>query len=210
LLEIEGRTMLARVVERVKRARRVEEVTVATTDTPADDAIASECERLEVRVFRGSERDVLARYAGAAATFDAGPIIRITSDCPLIDPGLIDEVVSALGDADFAANTLDRTFPQGLDVEVATREALDRAAREAADPYEREHVFPYVYGHPERFRLVSVRGESDWSSLRWTVDEPADLEFVRAVYARLGDPADWRDVLALLEREPELAALNRR
>ena len=91
---------------------------------------------------------------------------------------------------------------------MATRAVLDQAAREAAEPYEREHVFPFVYGHPERFRLVSVTAEGDWSCLRWTVDEAADLEFVRAVYERLGDPPGWRDVIALLEREPDLAAIN--
>jgi spore coat polysaccharide biosynthesis protein SpsF len=207
---IEGQTMLARVVTRARQASQVDEVTVATTDLPADDAIVSECDRLETRVFRGSENDVLTRYAEAAAAFEAGPVVRITSDCPLIDPSLIDDVVSALGDADFAANTLERTYPQGLDVEIATRETLDRAAREAADPYEREHVFPYVYLHSDHFRLVSVTGEHDWSHLRWTVDHITDLEFVRAVYARLGDSFDWHDVVALLEREPAIASINRR
>lgn len=208
LLDIGGRTMLARVVGRARQARCVDEVVVATTDAPADDAVVAECERLGVRAFRGSEQDVLSRFAGAAAAFGAGPVVRITGDCPLIDPGVLDEVVRALGGADFAANTLERTFPQGLDVEVASREALDRTAREAVEPFEREHVFPYVYRHPERFQLVSVTCAGDWSSQRWTVDEAADLEFVRAVYARLGDPPTWRDVLALLEREPELAAIN--
>jgi spore coat polysaccharide biosynthesis protein SpsF len=187
----------------------VDEVVVATTDAPADDALVKECEQLGVRVFRGSEHDVLSRYTEAAAVFDAGPIIRITSDCPLIDPELVDGVVDALQSADFAANTLDRTYPQGLDVEVASREALERTAREAVEPSDREHVFPYVYRHPERFQLVSVTGDRDLSSLRWTVDEARDLEFVRAVYARLGEPSSWRDVLALLEREPELADINR-
>ena len=201
--------MLAHVVGRVQRAQRVDEVAVATTDVPDDDAVVSECEQLGVRVFRGSEFDVLSRFAGAAAAFGAGTIVRITSDCPLIDPEVIDEVVCALGSADFAANTLERTYPQGLDVEVVSREALDRTAREAVEPYDREHVFPYVYRHPERFEFVSVTCEDDWSGLRWTVDEAADLEFVRAVHARLGDPSSWRDVLALVEREPELAEINR-
>jgi spore coat polysaccharide biosynthesis protein SpsF len=209
LLDIDGQTMLARVVARVQRAQRVDEVVVATTNAPADDAVVSECEQLGVRVFRGSEHDVLSRFAGAAAAFGAGPIVRITSDCPLIDPEVIDEVVYALGSADFAANTLQRTYPQGLDVEVASREALDRTAREAVKPFDREHVFPYVYRHPERFALVSVTSDRDWSSLRWTVDEAEDLEFVRAVHARLGDPSSWRDVLGLVEREPELAEINR-
>jgi spore coat polysaccharide biosynthesis protein SpsF len=201
--------MLARVTTRVRRATRIDDVVVATTVLPADDAIVAECKRLDLRVFRGSEQDVLSRYSGAAEAFAAGPIVRITSDCPLIDPTVIDEVVVALGDADFAANTLRRTFPQGLDVEVAAREALDRAATEATEAYDREHVFPYVYDHPERFQLVSVTTDRDWSGLRWTVDRPADLEFVRAIYARLGDPSDWRDVLALLEREPDVTAINR-
>jgi spore coat polysaccharide biosynthesis protein SpsF len=208
LLEIDGKSMLARVVARARRAKLVDEVAVATTRELADDSIVAECAKLDVRVYRGSELDVLSRYAEAAAAFGAGPILRITSDCPLIDPVVIDEVIAALDDADFAANTLERTYPRGLDVEVATREALDRTARDAADPYEREHVFPYVYRHPERFRLVSVMAEADWSSLRWTVDVAEDLDFVRAVYARLGDPQSWRDVLALLEREPQLSAIN--
>jgi len=206
LLDIEGQTMLARVVGRCRRARSLDEVVVATTVEPADDAIVAECERLGARVFRGSERDVLSRYAGAAAAFDADPVVRITSDCPLIDPEVIDDVVGALDEADFAANTIARTYPHGLDVEVASRATLERLDREANDAYDREHVFPYVYRHPETFALVSVTCGEDWSHLRWTVDEQADIDLVRGVYARLGDPASWRDVVALEESRSDLKA----
>jgi spore coat polysaccharide biosynthesis protein SpsF len=212
LQEIGGKTMLARVVERVRRAKQIDEVSVATTDRPADDAILEECKRLGVKVSRGDQDDVLDRYYRAAQLAKAEAVVRITSDCPLIDPEVIDKTVSAFLEAkpDYASNALERTYPRGLDTEVMSFTALSRAWQEARKPHEREHVTPYIYEHPDKFKLLPVTGPGDFSSYRWTVDTEEDLEFVRAVYARFKDNPEFsgRDVLDLLEREPELQAIN--
>lgn len=213
LRDLGGATVLARVVRRVRRARRLDAVVVATTERSADDPLVAECEGLGVDVFRGSEDDVLARFCGAARAAGAEVVVRITADCPLIDPGVIDQVVAAFVAAapDYASNTLVRTFPRGLDVEVMTRASLERAAREATEAYQRVHVTPYLYQHPELFRLLPVTGEVDASHLRWTVDTAEDLALVRALYARLDndDAFDWRRALRVVEDAPELADLNR-
>jgi spore coat polysaccharide biosynthesis protein SpsF len=213
LRDIGGQSMLARVVRRVEQARHVDQVLVATSSAPADDAVVAECERLGVASFRGSEQDVLDRYYQAALYGGAQVVVRITSDCPLIEPQLIDEVVAAFRAAqpDYASNTLHRTYPRGLDTEVFSLGALARAWAEAAEPYQRTHVTPYFYQHPELFALLSVRQARDDSHQRWTVDTAEDLAFVRHIYERLGsgDEFGWQEVLDLLGREPELLALNR-
>ena len=213
LEDIAGRSMLARVCRRVGRATTVDELLVATTVAPADRAVADECERLGVACFRGSEDDVLDRYRQAAQHHGAGVIVRVTADCPLIDPGVIDTVVHSFRATrpDYASNTLRRTWPRGLDCEVMSVEALDRADHEATEPYQRAHVTPYIHQHPERFRLHAVTCDEDLGALRWTVDTPEDLEFIRAVYDRLaGDERlCWRDVSRVLGAEPRVAELNR-
>lgn len=214
VLEMIGNmTMLAHVVQRVQRAKSLSQVLVATTILQADDAIVVECERLGISVFRGEEQDVLDRYHQAAQLHKADVVVRITSDCPLVDPGVVDQVINSFLDArpDYASNTLERTYPRGLDTEVMTMTALDRAWREAQEPYQRVHVTPYFYQNPNRFRLLSITAEADYSRYRWTVDTPEDLAFVRMVYTRLGndDAITWRAVLTLLECEPGLAELNR-
>jgi spore coat polysaccharide biosynthesis protein SpsF len=209
---LEGETVLARVVNRLRRARLINEVLVATTERAADDAIVKECRRCAVRVSRGDPDDVLDRYFRAAQLAKAEIVVRITSDCPLIDPEITDKTIAAFVEArpDYASNVLQRTYPRGLDTEVMSFAALGRAWQAARTPYEREHVTPYICEHPAEFKLVSVTGDADYSSHRWTVDTPNDLEFVRAVYARLKDNATflWRDVLDLLDREPALMELN--
>lgn len=213
LQEIEGRTMLARVVRRAVRARLVDEVVVATSTADADDPIATECRDLRVACFRGNEEDVLDRYYHAAVTHRAEVIVRITSDCPLIDPEVTDRVIRAFLEMqpDYASNTLHRTYPRGLDTEVTTLAALERAWRDAAEPYQRIHVTPYLYQHPQHFILLPVIGSEDLSAGRWCVDTPEDLEFLRAIYSRLGpnDTFSWRDVCRLLDAEPHLAEINR-
>ena len=212
LLDLGGRTMLARVVRRTGRAALVDEVVVATSTAAADEPIIEQCRRLSVACFRGNEQDVLDRYYRAAAARAAEAVVRVTSDCPLIDPDLIDRVVGAFLDErpDYAANILQRTWPRGLDTEVMSVSTLNRAWREASEPYQRTHVTPYVYQHPEQFRLLSVTHHEDLSDGRWTVDSQADLDFVRAVYRRMDDDAFSRhDVCRLLSEEPFLADLNR-
>ncbi len=214
LAPICGRPMLLHVVERAAAARRVDEVAVATSSAPDDDAIAELCREHGIACVRGSEQDVLDRYHRAAQALDAGVIVRITGDCPLIDPQVIDRAIEARGacDADYAANVLLYTYPNGLDVEVFRRDALERAWREARLPAEREHVTPYIRTG-EDFERVCVRSDLPrrWWGQRWTVDEPADLRFARAVFERLWragqPPFGHRAVIELLEREPSVAAL---
>jgi spore coat polysaccharide biosynthesis protein SpsF len=221
LKDLEGETMLARVVERLSRSRLINEVVIATTDRAGDDAIVEECRRCSVPVFRGDEDDVLDRYFRAAQLAKAEVVVRITSDCPLIDPGVTDKTIAAFlnpGNAsqwrtmpDYASNVVVRTYPRGLDTEVMTAQALERCWHAANQPYERTHVTPYIYEHPGEFKILSVTGEADFSRHRWTVDTPEDLKFVRAIYARFKGRDDFRepDILALLEHEPELMELNR-
>jgi spore coat polysaccharide biosynthesis protein SpsF len=213
LKDIQGETMLARVLNRVRRARLLDELLVATTDRFADDVIVKECQHWSVPVFRGDEEDVLDRYFRAAQLVKAEIVVRITSDCPLIDPEIIDKTIAAFLDArpDYASNTLVRTYPRGLDTEVMTHDVLGRAWQEARTPYQRVHVTPYIYERPAEFRILPVTGSADHSSLRWTVDAQEDLEFVRAIYSRFGDNDAflWRDILDVLGREPQLIKLNR-
>ena len=213
LQDLEGETMLARVVNRLRRARLINELLVATTDRPADDAIVKECHRLEVPVSRGDQNDVLDRYFRASQLAKAEIVVRITSDCPLIDPEITDKTIGAFLKArpDYASNVLVRTYPRGLDTEVMSVAALGRAWQAARKSYEREHVTPYIYEHPAEFKLLSVTEDEDRSGYRWTLDTAEDLAFVRAIYIRLKDKAmfGWRDVLELLDREPALIELNR-
>lgn len=214
LMDVGGRSMLARVVRRTRRAATLDRTIVATTGDPADDAVCRECERLGTEVFRGSPDDVLDRTLRAADACGATAIVRITADCPLVDPGVIDRVVAAFRrvGVDYASNTLERTYPRGLDCEVVARSALEQAGREAREPYQRAHVTPFIYQHPERFSLLPVKAERDASRHRWTVDTAEDLELVRALYRRLGERDDfgWQEALAVVEREPALAALNQK
>lgn len=211
LADLAGTTMLERVVERVARAETIDGVVVATTIEAADDPIVDVLADRAVTVVRGSHHDVLDRYHDALLATEADVVVRVTSDCPLIDPHLIDDVVRALGpDADYASNTLEpRTYPRGLDVEVVAAEALERAWSEDQDPALREHVTPYIYRNPERFVLRRVHGDADHSGHRWTVDTAEDLALVRRIYDLLGDdPFTWRDVLALIEANPTWSELN--
>lgn len=212
LADLGGRPMLARVLERLGRARSLDAIVVATSTEPGDDPVAELGRELGVPVFRGSEEDVLDRYAGAAGHFDADAVVRITADCPLIDPELVDRVVERFREsgADYASNTLERTYPQGLDVEVFSREALERAAREARETWERAHVTPFIYRHPELFSLTGIRHEADASRHRWTVDTPEDLDFVRAMYENTTSfgAVGFSELLDFLRRRPEFARIN--
>lgn len=212
LMKLGSTSVLSRVVCRARRARLVDEVVVATTTETGDDSIVEECKRQRVTVTRGREDDVLDRYYEAARQVQASTIVRITADCPLIDATLIDDVALAFQrqSPDYASNTLVRTYPRGLDTEVLSFEALERAWRDAKQPWERAHVTPFLYRHPEIFRLVSVRSDHDYSRHRWTLDTPEDYEFLREVYARLEGRVDfsWRDVLDILQGEPGLSLIN--
>jgi spore coat polysaccharide biosynthesis protein SpsF len=213
LLDLAGEPMLARVVTRVQRAGTLDQVCVATSVGAQDDPIVSLCADLGVDCFRGPEDDVLDRYLQAANWAAADVVVRITSDCPLIDPEVIDQVVDGFWreSPDYASNTLERCWPRGLDTEAFSMNALETAGREAREPYERAHVTPFFYRNPERFRLLPISGPFALGDHRWTVDEIDDLEMVREVYAAFDDGAstDWRSILDLLKTRPEIAAKNR-
>jgi spore coat polysaccharide biosynthesis protein SpsF (cytidylyltransferase family) len=212
LAMVAGQPLLYHVVRRARRARTLDMVVVATTDGPADDGVARLCEDSSVPYFRGSEDDVLDRYYQAANAFKADVIVRLTADCPLLDPAVIDKVVREFqsGSYDYVSNTIIPTYPDGLDTEVFLHSTLKRAWQEARLKSEREHVTPYIWKQPALFRLLNVENEPDLSALRWTVDEPQDLEFVRRVYSCMGSVPDFgmQEVLDLLHSHPELKDVN--
>jgi spore coat polysaccharide biosynthesis protein SpsF len=212
LKDLGGETVLARVVNRTRRATLLDNVVVATSVLPADDAIAQECESLKVACFRGDEVDVLDRYYRAAQKFGADAVVRITADCPLIDWELIDATIRSNLEqkADYATNALVLTYPRGLDVEVFTVDALERAWSAAKEEHQRIHVTPYLYETPDLFKVISVADETDHSKYRWTLDTTEDLEMIRAVYKHFAnrDSFRWNEVLDLMENQPELADLN--
>ena len=212
LADLNGKSMLERLIERVCASRHVHEIIIATTTEPRDDVLVEFARARGLRVYRGSEQDVLDRIYQAAKQFQVDEIVRVTPDCPLTDPDVIDAVVEAHRSAkcDYTSNTVRRTFPDGLDVEVFSFAALERAWREAACASEREHVTPYLR-LPDRFRVHSVEESKDLSSFKWSVDTDRDLAFMRAVYARLSTNDrvfHWSEVLDLLQKEPAIAAIN--
>jgi spore coat polysaccharide biosynthesis protein SpsF len=213
-----NQTVLAHVIDRVKVAKGLDSVWVATTEAPEDAAIVEECARLGVPAYRGSESDVLSRYFHTAQQAEAETVVRITSDCPMFDGCLLDDMLAVFAEAnqpgptiDYMSNVLERTYPRGLDAEVFTFAGLATAHREATKQPEREHVTPFFYQHPERFRLRSYAGKVDLSCYRWTLDTPEDWQLVEAVYAALWQPSllfRTEDILKLLKTRPELNNLN--
>src|SRR5579885_1790289 len=209
LMDLGGETVLGRVVARLRRASKLQEIVVATSSNVNDDCVAEECRRMGVPCFRGDEDDVLGRYLGAAEQFGCKVMVRITADCPLIDPAIVDEVVVAFLERqpDLACNDRPPTFPRGLDVEVFPLGSLRKANEMALEKYQREHVTPVFYERGDIFRVASARAERDYSRYRWTLDTPEDLQLIREVYSNFGNNDDfsWREVLELMERKPELA-----
>ena len=199
LANLGGRPALALMLGRLAGVA-VDRLVVATSDLPADDTIEQVASERDVAVVRGPHHDVLARFVVALDTYPATDVIRLTADCPLADPAVIGATLDLhrREGVDYTSNTLVRTFPDGLDVEVVTAAALREADAEATDPYEREHVTPFVYRRPDRYRLASFEDSEDFSAERWTLDTAADLEWLRATVAKLDDPvtASWREVLA--------------
>jgi spore coat polysaccharide biosynthesis protein SpsF len=216
LKDLGGQPVLAWVVERARRAALIDEVVVATTIEPEDDQVESFCNQKGYPCYRGSMHDVLDRYYKAARLYTADAIVRVTADCPFIDPEMLDSNIQTFLDADppldFVANRLPmaRTVPIGLDTEICTFTALEAAWKEAAEPHHREHVMPFFYEHPERFNNLHIRHEPDYSHLRWTVDVPEDLELLRQIAAHFDgrDDFSWEEVLALVEARPELTEIN--
>jgi spore coat polysaccharide biosynthesis protein SpsF len=226
LLDIAGKPMLEHVVERTQRAKTINQIVIATTMEKEEDPIANLCQEKGYACYRGNTFDLLDRYYQAAKLYETEIIVRITADCPLIDPQVIDQTMYAfLGldenntknitelitdqsrcpnkkyPYDFAANRLPppwgRTYPIGLDTEICTFQALETAWQEAYAPHQREHVMPFFYENPERFRILLVNHKEDYGSLRWTVDTKQDLELVRQIYAYFNNQNDFSWLNAL-------------
>lgn len=215
LMNILDKPVLWHVIQRTCQAKLIDEVVVATTTNEADQAIVSLCQAQGWPYFRGSEGDVLDRYYQTAKHYHADVIVRITSDCPLIDSEVTDQVIKTFIEGqpklDYSSNTLPpRTFPRGLDTEVFSLSTLERAWREDANPATREHVTPYVYRHPEKFQLQGITNNVDYSYMRWTVDTLEDLIFVRKIFEHFGGNGfSWQDVLLVLNEHPEWQEINR-
>jgi len=217
-MPLQGKPLFVRQAERVRAARHCGRVIIATTTDRGDDPIEDVCRQEGLDCFRGDAQDLLDRHYQAALRFPAGTVIKIPSDCPLIDPAIIDTVISFYldhpGEYDFVSNLHPASWPDGNDVEIMTFPALERAWREANRPLEREHTTPYFWERPDEFRIgnVAMKGGVDYSmSHRFTIDYAEDYAFIRAVYDELypSDPFfGVKDILALLERRPDIYAIN--
>ena len=217
-MPLQGKPLFVRQAERIKAARLGGRVVIATTVQPEDDVIVEICREEGLDCYRGDPRDLLDRHYQAALHYDAGVVIKIPSDCPLIDPAIIDKVIGYWlehrGEYDFVSNLHPATWPDGNDVEIMTLQALEQAWREADRPMEREHTTPFIWERPERFRIgnVTMGGGMDYSMThRFTIDYEADYRLIRAVFEELY-PVDRLfgvgAILGLLERRPELYAIN--
>lgn len=213
LKPLAGKPVLLRVIERTALAIGQDNIVVATTRLRIDDPLCDFAERQGAAIFRGDETDVLARFAAAARATDADPVVRITADDPLKDASEIRRAVATLRDGgfDYVSNTIEPTLPLGLDVEVFTRAALERADAEATDAYEREHVTPFIWRRPDRFRLQNLTRAPDLSRYRWTLDTEADFRFLEAFIRRIeadGRERDLDALAALVDSDPLLSALH--
>jgi spore coat polysaccharide biosynthesis protein SpsF len=210
-----GAPMILRQIERIKRAKRLDQILVATSTDASDDGLAERLVAEGLGAYRGSLEDVLGRFVGALETFSGHEtVVRLTADCPLADPDVIDETIALFegSKADYASNTPERrSFPKGLDIEVMRADVLRTTATEATDPYDREHVTPFIYRHPERFKVVGLEQHASEGEVRWTVDRPDDLDFVRAVYEALYPrKADFtsNNVRVFVQSRPDLWAMG--
>jgi len=215
LKDVAGEPMLSRVVERTRRAKTVDEVVVATTDLAADNAIENLCSQRGWLCFRGSDADVLDRHYRAAIKFNADVIVRVTSDCPLIDPQLIDAHVNHLlarwEKVDFVTNMVKQTYPLGLAVEAMPVDVLVRMKRMSQSDMLKEHVTTLAYVEPAWFQIDHILNPVDLSSYRWTVDTQQDLELVRLIFRHFGrNHFAWEEVLPLLEQHPGWMQINQK
>jgi spore coat polysaccharide biosynthesis protein SpsF len=214
LSNIEGKTMLERIIERVSAAELVDKVVVATSVEKEDDAVEAYIKKYGYcDLFRGSVDDVLSRFYECAKEYNASIIIRITADDPLKDPQLIDKAVAMLlkdKDLDYCSNTIEPSYPEGLDIEVFRYSALETAFNEAVLPSEREHVTPFIWKNPEKFKIQNFKLDRDLSTWRWTVDKQEDLEFMRSIFKKFKDKpmVSFEEVIQFLEAKPELMKIN--
>jgi spore coat polysaccharide biosynthesis protein SpsF len=214
-----GKPVLWHVCNRLSYSEKIEEIVIATTKNKEDLIVEKFCKENNISYFRGSEKDVLLRYYEAAKLFNAEVVIRVTSDCPIIDPQIVDKMIeefllmnSSEICIDYLSNSLMRTFPRGLDVEIFTYQALEKANFGARKEYEREHVTPYIYQHPQIFSIRNFENQIDYSFHRWTLDTEEDYKLIKKIYEFLYSDNSLfflHDVLNLFEKKPELKEINK-
>lgn len=214
MMTLAGVPVIRQVFTRVAMVEGLDEVVVATTTDMRDDPLAEYCLEQGMPLFRGSEEDVLDRYVQAARLFDAGVVMRITADCPFIDPrvsGAVLELITGDPDCDYADNITPLSYPDGLDTEVVRRTTLERLGERCRDPEERAHVLVHVRRHPEGFRIRSVNSPVDYSAHRWTLDRPEDYRMLSAVaeqLSRRGLFGYHQEIIRILEEHPEIGKIN--
>jgi spore coat polysaccharide biosynthesis protein SpsF len=217
LKKIKNKTILEHDIDRVLKAKTVDELVIATTEKDEDNVIVDIAKNCSVGYYRGSEDNVLSRYYFAAKKYDAEIVIRITSDCPLIDPQIIDDMVNEFlklrknENIDYLSNKVKMTFPRGLDVEVFTFDALEKTFLEATQKFEKEHVTPYIYLNPKKFKIKNYENDTDYSMFRWTLDTEEDFLFIKKIYDHLYNENKmflFRDVLKYVQENPEISKLN--
>jgi len=209
LMNIEGKPMLWHVINRLRFSKKLNDITLAIPNTKKNDILEKFAKNNKVKYFRGSEKDVLSRYYQAAKKFKCDVIVRITSDCPLVDPKLVDLMIEKHlnSGADFTSNCIERTFPKGLDIEIFNFGVLEKTHKEAKGKFEKEHVVLYMEKHPEIFNIVQFKNRKDFSYLRWVVDNIKDLKFIREIYKRLykeGKIFLMEDVITFLKKQSKL------
>lgn len=215
LFKVLGRPLLSYLIERLKHVSNADKVIVATSIHPRDKLIADAAQKAGAEVFRGSENDVLDRFYQAAKQAQADIVVRITADCPLMDPSLVEKLIGLYISKNdpwlFASNTIQRTFPRGMDIEVFSIQALEEAWNKAKLPYEREHVTPYLYTHPERFAQIQLTQKIDQSLCRWTVDTPEDFRLISKLLAAIypiNPNFSLKELCQIYNTHPEWHAIN--
>lgn len=220
LMKLEGKTILEHVVNRLKLSNYINDIIIATTLNEEDQKIVELAEKIHVNYFRGSEKDVLGRYYYAAKQFQSEIIVRITSDCPLVDYEILDKMLSIFiekynkNNIDYLSNTdvVETTFPRGLDIEIFTFNAIKKAFLEGKKEYEREHVTPYIYQNPNKFKLYGYMNDTNYSSYRLTVDTIEDFNVIKFIYDKCYSEKEYfnlNDVIEVLKDHPEIVKLNK-
>jgi len=213
LAEIEGKQMIWHVINRVKKIKSIQQIALITTKKKNDRILLDLAQKNDIIGFSGEELDVLDRHYQCAKKVNADPIIRITSDCPLIDPYLVEEILQFFlkNNYDYVSNVMPPTYPDGLDTEIFTFKTLEKAANEAKLISEREHVTTYISKNPNKFKLYNYKNNEDLSHLRWTVDRDVDLEFVKQIYSKMKPRTifSMNDTLKIIKKNPKLLEINK-
>lgn len=217
LKKICGKTVLEHDIDRLRRIKNINEIVIATTTLEKDTAIIEMCKSLGAKYFRGSEEDVLSRYYYAAKENNADVVVRVTSDCPLIDFEISENIIKYYIDNkskyDYVSNTIDRTYPRGLDTEVFSFKVLERAFKEAVSLRDKEHVTPYIWDNPNIFRLAQYKNDKDYSHLRWTLDTEEDFDLINKIYnllyPNMNSKFKFTNILNIYREYPELYEINR-